>query len=283
MKGLGLLAEKKRRGERIAMITAYDYPSGRIVEAAGVDVVLAGESAATTVLGYETTRAVSIDEMLMLTRAVRRGLSTTLLIGDLPFGTYEDGDEHAIESARRFIDAGCDAIKLEGAGEILSRVAAIVGVGIPVMGHVGLTPQQVLTPDGFRAQGRDAESGSAIVDDAVALEHAGCTGLVVEAVSPNVAEVMMSRVRVPVIGIGAGPATDGQVLVYHDLLRLLDTRPAKFVKSYGLFAGMMTAAVRTYVEEVRAGLYPGPEHTYKMSPDEIDRFNSRFGFSRPPD
>jgi 3-methyl-2-oxobutanoate hydroxymethyltransferase len=272
VKGLASLAEQKQRGGRIVMVTAYDYPSARIAEAAGVDVVLAGDSAATTVLGYETTRAVSIDEMLMLTRAVRRGLETPLLIGDLPFGTYEDADEHAVESARRFIDAGCDAIKLEGGGAMVSRVAAIVRAGIAVMGHVGLLPQHVATPDELRAQGRDAASARAIVDDAVALERAGCTALVVEAVPPNVTEALMSRVRIPVVGIGAGPAADGQVLVFHDLLGLLHRRPAKFVKPYGSFAGAMAEAVRMYADEVRAGSYPGPEHTYKMLPAEIDRF-----------
>lgn len=282
MKGLASLAEKKRRGERIVMITAYDYPSARIVEHAGVDVVLAGDSAATTLLGYDTTREVSIDEMLMLTRAVRRGLHQPLLIGDLPFGTYEDSDAIAVASARRFMDAGCDAVKLEGAGPMLSRVKALVLAGIPVMGHVGLTPQQVLTPDGFRAQGRDAESARAIVNDAAALEEAGCAALVVEAVPPAVVDALMQRVTIPVIGIGAGSATDGQVLVYHDLLGLLERRPAKFVKAYGLFAGAMTAAVRTFAHEVRTGVYPGPEHTYKMLPDEIERFTSLFDVVRPP-
>jgi 3-methyl-2-oxobutanoate hydroxymethyltransferase len=274
--GLSALAEKKHRHERIVMITAYDYPSARIVERAGVDVVLAGDSAATTVLGYETTRAVSIEEMLMLTRAVRRGLTTTLLVGDLPFGTYEDSDDLAVTSARRFIDIGCDAVKLEGAGPMLSRVEAVVGDGIAVMGHVGLKPQNAKTPDEYRAQGRDATSAAAIVDDAIALERAGCTALVVEAVPSNVTEIVMQRVSIPVIGIGAGPASDGQVLVYHDLLGLLETRPAKFVKRYGMFAGSMTAAVYAYAEEVRSGEYPGAEHTYKMLPEEIEPFDKRF-------
>ena len=276
MKGLTALAEKKARHERIVMITAYDYPSARIVERAGVDVVLAGDSAATTVLGYDTTRAVSIEEMLMLTRAVRRGLATTLLVGDLPFGTYEASDGLAVASARRFIDAGCDAVKLEGAGPMLSRVAAVVADGIAVMGHVGLKPQNARSPEEYRAQGRDATSAAAIVEDAISLERAGCAALVVEAVPPNVTEALMQRVTIPVIGIGAGPASDGQVLVYHDLLGLLETRPAKFVKRYGMFAGSMTAAVHAYAEEVRAGEYPEPEHTYKMLPEEIEPFQARF-------
>ena len=281
MRGLGELAEKKARRERIVMITAYDYPSARVVERAGVDVVLAGDSAATTVLGYDTTRAVSIEEMLMLTRAVRRGLTTTLLIGDLPFGTYESSDDVAVASARRFIDAGCDAVKLEGAGPVLPRVEALVGAGIAVMGHVGLAPQHARTPEEFRAQGRDAASAASIVDDAIALERAGCTALVIEAVPSNVADVVMQRVTIPVIGIGAGASPDGQVLVYHDLLGLLETRPAKFVKRYGMFAGSMTAAVRAYAEEVRAGAYPEPEHTYKMLPEEIEPFDARFRKDRP--
>ena len=276
MKGLSELADKKRRRERIVMITAYDYPSARVVERAGVDVVLAGDSAATTVLGYETTRAVSIDEMLMLTRAVRRGLASTLLIGDLPFGTYEESDDLAVASGRRFIDTGCDAVKLEGAGPMLSRVEALVAAGIAVMGHVGLVPQHARSPEEFRAQGRDAASATSIVNDAIDLERAGCTALVIEAVPANVTDVVMQRVTIPVIGIGAGAASDGQVLVYHDLLGLLETRPAKFVKRYGMFAGSLTAAVRAYAEEVRAGEYPGPEHTYKMLPEEIEPFDTRF-------
>ncbi|HTJ22800.1 MAG TPA: 3-methyl-2-oxobutanoate hydroxymethyltransferase [Gemmatimonadaceae bacterium] len=280
MTGFERLAELKRRGERIVMITAYDYPSARIVEAAGVDVVLVGDSAGTTVFGYETTRSVSIDEMLMLTRAVRRGLTTPLLVADLAFGTYEDSDEHAVASATRFMDIGCDAVKLEGAGPMLSRVRALVSAGIPVMGHVGLMPQQVRTADGYRAQGRDAASGRAIVDDAVSLEDAGATSLVVEAVPPNVAEALVQRVSIPVIGIGAGSATDGQVLVYHDVLGLLDRRPAKFVKPYGAFASAMISAVRAYAEDVRAGEYPGLEHTYKMPPDEAERFATLLGVAR---
>lgn len=281
MKGLSELADRKRRHERIVMVTAYDYPSARVVERAGVDVVLAGDSAATTVLGYETTRAVSIEEMLMLTRAVRRGLTTTLLIGDLPFGSYEDNDDLAVASARRFIDAGCDAVKLEGAGPMLKRVEALVAAGIAVMGHVGLAPQHARTPEEFRAKGRDAASAVSIVNDATALEQAGCTALVIEAVPSNVTEVVMQHVTVPVIGIGAGPASDGQVLVYHDLLGLLETRPAKFVKRYGMFAGSLTAAVRAYAEEVRAGEYPGPEHAYKMLPEEIEPFDTRFRNDKP--
>lgn len=280
MTGFARLAELKRRGERIVMITAYDYPSARIVEAAGVDVVLVGDSAGTTVLGYETTRSVSIEEMLMLTRAVRRGLTTPLLIADLAFGTYEDSDDHAVESAARFMEIGCDAVKLEGAGPMLSRVRALVAAGIPVMGHVGLTPQQVRTADGYRAQGRDAASGRAIVDAAVALEGAGATALVVEAVPPNVAQALVQRMSIPVIGIGAGSATDGQVLVYHDVLGLLDRRAAKFVKPYGSFAAAMTSAVRAYAEDVRAREYPGPEHTYKMLPDEAERFAALLDVTR---
>jgi len=276
MGDLSRFAELKRQGQRIVMVTAYDYPSARVVERAGVDVVLAGDSAATTVLGYETTRAVSIDEMLLLTRAVRRGLTTTLLIGDLPFGSYEESDDLAVASARRFIDAGCDAVKLEGAGPMLARVRALVAAGIAVMGHVGLVPQHARSPEEFRAQGRDAASAASIVNDAVALEQAGCTALVIEAVPANVTDVVMQRVTIPVIGIGAGAATDGQVLVYHDLLGLLETRPAKFVKRYGMFAGSLTAAVRAYAEEVRAGEYPGVEHTYKMLPEEIEPFDARF-------
>jgi 3-methyl-2-oxobutanoate hydroxymethyltransferase len=208
-------------------------------------------------------------------------LTATLLIGDLPFGSYETSDDLAVASARRFIDLGCDAVKLEGAGPMLERVEALVAAGIAVMGHVGLVPQHARTPEEFRAQGRDAASAVSIVNDAIALEHAGCTSLVIEAVPSNVTEVVMRHVTIPVIGIGAGPASDGQVLVYHDLLGLLEARPAKFVKRYGMFAGSLTAAVRAYAEEVRAGEYPGPEHTYKMLPEEIGPFETRFRDDKP--
>ncbi|HEY4305619.1 MAG TPA: 3-methyl-2-oxobutanoate hydroxymethyltransferase [Gemmatimonadaceae bacterium] len=277
MADLRRLAELKERGQHIVMVTAYDYPSARVVETAGVDVVLVGDSAATTVLGYQTTREVSLDEMLMLTRAVRRGLTTTPLIGDLPFGTYEESDERAVETARAFMDSGCDGVKLEGADARLERVRTLVEAGIPVMGHVGLEPQTVASPDGFRVRGRAADAAMKIITDAQELERAGCFALVVEAVPMVVADALTRRVALPVIGIGASANTDGQVLVYHDLLGLIDAKRPKFVKEYVALAGPMVAAIRRFAQDVRRGDFPAPEHGYAMPDAERVRFAELLG------
>jgi len=231
---LPLLMEKKRLGEPIVMVTAYDYPSARAAEAASVDLVLVGDSAATTVLGYSATTPVELDDMLVLARAVRRGLSTPLLIGDLPFGSYEISDEQAIATAMRMVkEAGCDAVKLEGGGESsVRRARAIVGAGIPVMGHVGLTPQTATALGGWKAQGRTAAAAARIAAEASALQQAGCFAIVFEAIPAAVSEQLMPSLEIPVIGIGAGPATDGQVLVFHDLLGIRDGLGARFVKRY---------------------------------------------------
>jgi 3-methyl-2-oxobutanoate hydroxymethyltransferase len=272
------LAEKKRLGEAIVMITAYDYPSARVVEEAGVDVVLVGDSAAMTVLGYPSTVPVSTEEMLMLCAAVRRGLTTPLLVGDLPFGSYEASDERAIATAQRFVkEAGCDAVKLERGGTSVHRARAIVEAGIPVMGHVGLTPQTATALGGYRAQGRTAERALEVARDALALEQAGCFSLVFEAIPAAVAEVVMERVSIPVIGIGAGPATDGQVLVFHDLLGIYDGHAPRFAKRYGELKAQMVASVAEYAAEVRAGSFPAPEHTYSIDLDELDRFRAQVG------
>src|SRR4030081_1502766 len=209
---LPLLIEKKRLGDPIVMVTAYDYPSARAAEAAGVDLVLVGDSAATTVLGYNATTPVELEDRLVLARAVRRGLTGPLLIGDLPFGSYEISDQQAIGTAMRMVkEAGCEAVKLEGGGPAsVSRVAAIVGAGIPVMGHVGLTPQTSTALGGWKAQGRTARAAARIASEALALQDAGCFAIVFEAIPSAVTEQLMARLEVPVIGIGAGPATDGQ-------------------------------------------------------------------------
>src|SRR3954449_13036545 len=213
------LGEMRALGEPIVMITAYDHPSALAVEAAGVDMVLVGDSAANCVLGYESTVPVSVDELLMLTRAVRRGLKTPFLVGDLPFGSYEASDEQAISTAQRFVkEAGCDAVKLEGGGTSVERARAIVNAGIPVMGHVGLTPQTATNLGGYRAQGRTTERAVQIMQDALDLQEAGCFAIVFEAIPTEVTDLVMHEMEVVVIGIGAGPATDGQVLVLHDLL-----------------------------------------------------------------
>ena len=269
---LSSLAEKKALGEPIAMITAYDFPSAQVAEASGVDVVLVGDSAAMTVLGYPSTVPVSLDEMLMLAAAVRRGLRTPLLIGDLPFGSYEASDEQAVRTAQRFVkEAGCDAVKLERGGSSVDRARAIVAAGIPVMGHVGLTPQTAGALGGYRSQGRTAERALEVARDALALEEAGCFSLVFEAIPSDLTNEIMPRLAIPVIGIGAGPCTDGQVLVFHDLLGIYDGHAARFVKRYADVREQMVAGVRAFAEDVRSRRYPEPEHGYTMAPDELER------------
>jgi 3-methyl-2-oxobutanoate hydroxymethyltransferase len=268
------LNEKKALGEPIVMVTAYDYPSALAVDAAGVDLVLVGDSGAMTVLGYDSTVPVELDELLMLAKAVRRGLKSPFLVGDLPFGSYEVSDQQAIETAMRFVkQAGCDAVKLEGGGEVsVARAKAIAGAGIPVMGHVGLTPQTATALGGYRAQGRNAEAAERVAREAEALQEAGCFSIVFEAIPSAVSEAIMPKMQIPVIGIGAGPATDGQVLVFHDLLGIRHGRGAKFVKRYADLLDEMTAGVAAYAADVRERRYPGPEHGYTMPPEELERF-----------
>jgi 3-methyl-2-oxobutanoate hydroxymethyltransferase len=268
---LPLLLEKKRLGEPIVMVTAYDYPSARAAEAASVDLVLVGDSAATTMLGYNATTPVELDDMLVLARAVRRGLRTPLLIGDLPFGSYEVSDEQAITTAMRMVkEAGCDAVKLEGGGKAsAARAAAIVGAGIPVMGHVGLTPQTSTALGGWKAQGRTAATAARIASEAQALQDAGCFTIVFEAIPSAVTEELMRLLEVPVIGIGAGPATDGQVLVFHDLLGIRDGLGARFVKRYANIQQDMNDGVSAYAQDVRARRYPAPEHCYSIDAAEL--------------
>jgi 3-methyl-2-oxobutanoate hydroxymethyltransferase len=268
---LPLLAEKKRLGEPLVMVTAYDYPSARAAESAGVDLVLVGDSAATTVLGYSATTPVALEDMMVLQRAVRRGLSTPLMIGDLPFGSYEVSDEQALTTAVRMVkEAGADAVKLEGGGPApVSRARAIVGAGIPVMGHVGLTPQSSTALGGWKAQGRTASAAARIAAEALALQEAGCFAIVFEAIPAAVTEELMPHMEVPVIGIGAGPATDGQVLVFHDLLGIRDGLGPRFVKRYASLQDDMNAGVAAYAEDVRLRRYPGPEHTYSIDPAEL--------------
>jgi 3-methyl-2-oxobutanoate hydroxymethyltransferase len=267
------LADMKRRGQRIAMVTAYDAPSARLAEAAGVDLLLVGDSAAMTVLGHDATLPITVDEMLMLTRAVTRGARRPIVVADMPFGSFQVGDEAAIATAVRFVkEAAADAVKVEGAGATLSRVRAIVDAGIPVMGHVGLTPQSAMLLGGLKAQGRTAEQAQRFCDEAVALERAGCFALVVEAVPPPVAARMTETLTIPTIGIGAGASCDGQVLVWHDLLGLSAGHVPRFVKQYADLSGRILEALEAYVADVRAGTFPGEQHTYTMSAEERERF-----------
>ncbi len=278
---LPILLDYKRRGEPIVMVTAYDFPSARAAEAAGVDIVLVGDSGAMTVLGYPSTIPVTTDELLMLAGAVRRGLRTPFLVGDLPFGSYEGSDQQAVATAMRFVkEAGCDAVKLERGTEVsVARARAIVQAGIPVMGHVGLTPQTATALGGYRAQGRSTAAAARIASEALALEAAGCFSLVFEAIPAAVTAELMARIEIPVIGIGAGPATDGQVLVFHDLLGIREGRGARFVQRYADLQAEMNAGVSAYAADVRARRYPGPEHTYSIDEHELAQF--RAGLSDP--
>ncbi len=267
------LAERKRRGEKLVMVTAYDHPGARLADAAGVDLILVGDSAADNVLGYSSTVPVTVDELLVLVRAVTRGAERALVIGDMPFGSFQVSDETAVANAVRFVkEAGADAVKVEGAGPILSRVQALVGAGIPVMGHLGLTPQSATMLGGFKAQGRTAAKARRLLADARALEAAGCFAVVLEAVPAAVAHRITSALTIPTIGIGAGPACDGQVLVWHDLLGISDRKPARFVKRYADIGGEITRALEQYAGEVRAGIFPADEHTYSIPEDELELF-----------
>jgi 3-methyl-2-oxobutanoate hydroxymethyltransferase len=264
------LAEMKRNGEPIVMVTAYDYPSALVAEESGVDVVLVGDTAAMVVLGYDATTPVGMDEMTTMAAAVRRGLETPLLIGDLPFGSYERSNEHAIDNAQRFVrEAGCEAVKLERGGASVERARAIVRAGIPVMGHVGLTPQSASALGGFKAQGKTAAAAAQIAEEALALQAAGCFAIVFEAVPAAIAETIVAKLEVPVIGIGAGAGTDGQVLVFHDLLGIHTGHTPKFVKRYAELHDAMVTGMRAYADEVRSHSFPGAEHQYAVEPSEL--------------
>jgi len=267
------LAEMKRRQQKIVMVTAYDAPSGRLADAASMDIVLVGDSAAMTVLGHSSTVPASMEEMLMLTRAVTRGAVRPLVVADMPFGSFQVSDETAVSNAIRFVkEAGADAVKIEGAGTMLSRVRALTGAGIPVMGHIGLTPQSATMLGGFKAQGRSAEQARRLLEDAIALEEAGCFSVVLECVPPAVAARITRELRIPTIGIGAGADCDGQVLVWHDLLGLYDGTSPRFVRRYAELAGIVRDALEGYAADVRTGAFPAEEHTYTIPDEELALF-----------
>ena len=269
------LAEMKANGEPIVMITAYDYPSAEIAEDAGVDIVLVGDTAAMVVLGHDATTPVGMEEMVVLTSAVRRGLKTPMLVGDMPFGSYETSNEDAVRNAQRFVkECGVDAVKLERGGASVDRARAIVRSGIPVMGHVGLTPQTATALGGFKAQGKTAEQAEKLVEEALALQSIGCFAIVFEAVPAGVTEAMMQKMEIPVIGIGAGNATDGQVLVWHDLLGIYGGHKPKFVKRFAELRSEMLAGVSAYAQEVRARAFPSEEYSYSIEPEELAEFHT---------
>lgn len=275
------LAAMAHEGRRIAMITAYDAPSARLADTAGIDIVLIGDSAAMAVLGHESTLPITMDEMLMLTRAVRRSVRRAFVVADLPFGAYQPGEDEAVRNAIRFIkDGGADAVKLEGAGRTLTRIGAIVDAGIPVMGHAGLTPQSASLAGGYRARGRTAAEARRIFDEARALERAGCFAIVLEAMPAPVAAHITSALQIPTIGIGAGPSCDGQVLVWHDLLGLTSGHVPRFVRQYADLNATIGHALHRYVADVKAATFPDESHTYAMPADELARFEALIAEAR---
>jgi 3-methyl-2-oxobutanoate hydroxymethyltransferase len=269
------LAEIKRRGDKIVMVTAYDAPSGRLADAAGVDLILVGDSSGMVVHGRESTVPVSLDEIVFMTQWVTRGAKRPIVIADMPFGSYEESDVQAVHNAVRLVkEGGADAVKLERGGTSVSRARAIVGAGIPVMGHVGLTPQTATVLGGFKAQGRTAERAQQLVEDALELEAAGCFAIVLEAVPPTVGRAATQALTVPTIGIGAGADTDGQVLVWHDMLGFSEGRAPRFVKRYAEVGETIVEALERYAEEVRSGSFPEERHTYGMPEEERAAFEA---------
>ena len=259
------LRATKRPEQPLVMITAYDFPSAQVVVNAGVDLILVGDSAAMVVLGFDSTTSIGIDEMVLLSAAVRRGAGATLVVGDLPFGSYQASDELAITSATRMVAAGrVDMVKLEGGGRMIDRVEAITSAGIPVVGHLGLTPQTATALGGYRAQARDQAAADQLVADAIRIEQAGASALVLEAIPSEVAKLVSERISIPTIGIGAGADTDGQVIVFHDIVGLTRGRAPRFVERYADANGVLTEAVGHWADDVRARRYPAERHTYAM-------------------
>jgi len=260
------------------MLTAYDYPMGRLLDEAGLEIILVGDSLGMVVLGYETTAPVTMEEMLHHAKAVRRGVRRALLVGDMPFLSFHGSIPDTVRNAGRFIqEAGCDAVKIEWKPGIEDVVKAIVDAGIPVMGHVGLTPQTAQAEGGFKVRGKDAAAAVRIVTQAIALQEVGCFSIVLECIPDVVAEEITARLAIPTIGIGAGSHCDGQVLVTHDLLGLFERFQPKFAKRYADLAGAIRQAASAYLQEVRAGTFPDREHAFSMDPEELARFRQELG------
>ncbi|MGB3682739.1 MAG: 3-methyl-2-oxobutanoate hydroxymethyltransferase [Rubrobacteraceae bacterium] len=270
--GIPQLLEMKRMGERIGMLTAYDYPTARILDRAGVDVMLVGDTLGMVVLGYESTVFVTLEDMIHHIKAVVRGTQRALVIGDLPFGSYNESPEQAVRSATRLIkEGGCAAVKLEGGVEMATKIRAIAEAGIPVVGHVGLLPQSATKVGGFRVQARTAEQAAELVESGRALEKAGAFMVIVEAVPAPVGKLLGESLTVPVVGIGAGPGCDGQVLVTPDMLGIQDELTPRYLKRYAALSPTIEEAVRGYLSEVKSGAFPAEEHSYPMNPEEEGR------------
>lgn len=266
------LQQKKEQGQKITMMTAYDYPTAHLVDQAGIDTILVGDSLGMVMLGYDSTVPVTMDEMIHHCKAVHRGVKSGFIIGDMPFMSYQINVEQAVENAGRFMkEAGCDSVKLEGGSEMASVVKAIVTAGVPVCGHIGLTPQTATMLSGFKVQAKDAESARQLVKSAKDLQEAGAFMMVMECIPDLVAEKITNELKIPTIGIGAGKNCDGQVLVYHDLVGLFERFTPKFVKQYVNLAPQVKEALVQYRTEVEEGTFPGPEHTFSMKEDEAEK------------
>jgi 3-methyl-2-oxobutanoate hydroxymethyltransferase len=272
MKTLNDFLQMKKDGEKIVMLTAYDYPSARLAEEAGVDVILVGDSLGMVVLGYDSTVPVTMADMVHHSRAVRRGAGKTFVVTDMPFLSYQISPAQALENAGRLVqEGGCEAVKVEGGEEIAAQVRALTRAGIPVCAHVGLTPQSATALSGYKVQGRTAEAANKLLRDALALEEAGAFMIVLECIPVQVAQLVTGRLSIPTIGIGAGAACDGQVLVWHDTLGMFDRFTPKFVKKFETLGAKAREAVGVYAREVREGTFPGPEHTFTMNEAELKR------------
>ncbi len=274
------LLHRKQKGEKITMLTAYDYPSACLLDRSEVDIVLVGDSLAMVMLGYSNTLPVNMDEMIYHTKAVMRGCRRALVVGDMPFGSYQDGMNQAVQNGIRFIkEGGCAAVKLEGGKQRASIIAALVEAEVPVIAHVGMTPQSLNRFGGFKVQGKSVQAALSIVEDALAVQEAGAFAVVLESIPAPVGQAITARLRIPTIGIGAGAQCDGQVLVWHDFLGLLDAKPPRFVKKYANLFPEMLEAANSYCREVREGTFPDEQHQYEMVETEefLDRVEEIYG------
>lgn len=270
MKTLNDFIQMKKNGEKIVMLTAYDYPSGRLAEEAGIDVVLVGDSLGMVVLGYDSTVPVTMADMIHHTRAARRGAKNTFMLTDMPYLTYQISTAQAMENAARLVqEGGCEGIKIEGGEEIAPQVRALVNAGIPVCGHIGLTPQSATSLSGYKVQGRTAEAARKLLHDALALEAAGAFMIVLECIPAQVAELISKRLSIPTIGIGGGAACDGQVLVFHDTLGLFERFVPKFVKQFETLGAKARDALGAYAAEVRSGAFPDEAHSFSMNEEQL--------------
>lgn len=270
------IQNKKREGKKITMLTAYDYPMARLVDEAGIDVILVGDSLGMVVLGYESTVSVTMDEMIHHSKAVRRGTKCAFLVGDMPFMSYQISKEEAVRNAGRFMkEAGCDAVKLEGGDEVLDVTKAIVDTGIPVLGHLGLTPQTISKLGGYKIQGKDAKAAKRILEQALKLKDAGCFAIVLECVPDKVAKLITEKLTIPTIGIGAGSYCDGQVLVTNDMVGLFDRFVPKFVKQYVKLSTLISDGLKKYRDEVEKGIFPDQAHSFAIKEEEIRKLKKR--------